>query len=67
MTDVQQKLLTLLTELDAICQREGIPYYLCKETALAAYRNEGFFPSCYEAEFAMTSAAFPCSFNAVAK
>ena len=56
MTDVQQKLLTLLTELDAICQREGIPYYLCKETALAAYRNEGFFPSCYEANVAMTTA-----------
>lgn len=55
MNDVQQKLLTLLTDLDAICQREGIQYYLCKETALAAYRNEGFFPSCYELNVAMTT------------
>lgn len=56
MNDVQQKLLTLLTDLDAICQREGIQYYLCKETALSAYRNEGFFPSCYEVNVAMTTA-----------
>ena len=53
MTDIQQKLLTLLTDLDAVCQREGIRYYLCKETALGAYRHEGFFPSCCEANVAM--------------
>lgn len=56
MTDVQQKLLTLLTDLDAVCQREGIQYYLCKETALSAYTKEGFFPSCCEANVAMTTA-----------
>lgn len=55
MTDIQQKLLTLLTDLDGICQREGITYYLCKETALGAYRNEAFFPSCCEANVAMTT------------
>ncbi len=55
MTDVQQKLLTLLIELDTICQREGIQYYLCNETALAAYTKEGFYPSCYEANVAMTT------------
>lgn len=55
MTDVQQKLLTLLTDLDTICQREGIQYYLCKETALAAYTTQGFFPSCYEANVAMAA------------
>ena len=56
MTDVQQKLLTLLTDLDAVCQREGIHYYLCKETALGAYRNGEFLPSCCEANVAMTAA-----------
>ena len=54
MTDIQQKLLTLLTDVDAICRREGIRYYLCKETALSAYRNGEFFPSCCEANVAMT-------------
>ena len=53
MTDIQQKLLTLLTDLDAVCQREGIRYYLCQETALGAYRNQAFFPSCCEASVAM--------------
>lgn len=56
MTDIQQKLLTLLTDLDAVCQREGIHYYLCKETALGAYRNGEFLPSCCEANVAMTAA-----------
>lgn len=55
MTDIQQKLLTLLTDLDAVCQREGIRYYLCKETALGAYRDEAFLPSCCEANVAMTT------------
>lgn len=55
MTDIQQKLLGLLIDLDAVCQREGIPYYLCKETALGAHRNGAFFPSCCEANVAMTA------------
>ncbi len=55
MTDVQKKLLNLLIELDTICQREGIQYYLCKETALSAYKEKGFFPSCYEINVAMTT------------
>ena len=55
MTDIQQKLLTLLTDLDAVCQREGIRYYLCKETALSAHRSGEFFPSCCEANVAMTT------------
>lgn len=55
MTDIQQTLLSLLTDLDAVCQREGIRYYLCKETALGAYRGGAFFPSCCEANVAMTA------------
>lgn len=54
MTDIQQKLLTLLVDVDAVCRREGIRYYLCKETALSAYREGTFFPSCCEANVAMT-------------
>ena len=55
MTDIQQVLLTLLTDLDEVCQREGIRYYLCKETALGAYRDGRFLPSCCEANVAMTT------------
>lgn len=55
MTDIQQKLLTLLTDLDAVCRRENIRYYLCKETALGAYRDGAFLPSCCEANVAMTT------------
>lgn len=67
MTDIQQKLLTLLTDLDAICQREGIRYYLCKETALGAHRNGEFFPSCCEANIAMTAEDAVRLIKAVAK
>lgn len=55
MTDIQEKLLALLVDLDAICQREKIPYYLCQETALGAYKSGEFLPSCCQASVAMTT------------
>lgn len=56
MTDIQQKLLDLLTDLDDVCQREGIEYFLCDETALAAVARGSFFPACCQASVAMTPA-----------
>ena len=54
MNDIQQKLFDLLTDLDDICTREGIRYYLCEETALAAQVRGNFFKSCLQASVAMT-------------
>ena len=36
MTDIQKKLMELLIEIDDICKREKIKYYLCDETAHGA-------------------------------
>lgn len=55
MIDVQEKLLELLKDLDAICKREGIWYSLCGETALAAVTQQEFYPDCCEASVAMTT------------
>lgn len=54
MNDIQQKLFELLTDIDEICKREGIPYYLCAETALSASVTGKFFNSCAQASVAMT-------------
>ena len=44
MTPVQENLLKLLKEIDAICKKHGITYYLAGGTALGAVRNNGFLP-----------------------
>ena len=44
MTPVQQNLLKLLKEIDAMCKKHGITYYLAGGTALGAVRNNGFLP-----------------------
>lgn len=54
MTEIQQKLLELLCDLDTICQRENIPYYLSGHTALSAYTRSEFFPDCCQASVSMT-------------
>lgn len=54
MTDVQEKLLELLIDLDDICQRNNIKYYLCSETVLGAFTKKAFLSSCCEANVAMT-------------
>ncbi len=46
MTDIQNRLFTLLCDLDDICKKEGIPYYLIRETAQAASLQQAFFPNC---------------------
>ena len=55
MTDIQNKLLELLSEVDAICKREGIQYYLCEETAHGAIKNRTFHSDCCQANIAMTT------------
>ena len=54
MTDIQNILLDLLTDLDAICKKENIKYSLCLETAHSAVLQQSFYPSCCEANVAMT-------------
>lgn len=44
MVELQRKLYTLLLELDAICVKHGIRYYLSGGTNLGALRHEGFIP-----------------------
>ncbi len=44
MTPVQQNLLKLLKEIDEICKKHDITYYLAGGTALGAVRNNGFLP-----------------------
>ncbi len=54
MTDVQKKLFELLTDLDDICKRRHIDYYLCAETAHGAFVKKAFHEDCCEASVAMT-------------
>ncbi len=42
MTDIQKTLFTLLTEIDGICRRHGISYFLSENTALAAVQIKAF-------------------------
>lgn len=44
MNEVQQGMLVLLQEIDGICSRNGITYYLGGGTALGAIRHQGFLP-----------------------
>ena len=55
MTEVQEMLLELLTDIDTICKRENLKYYLCAETAHAAFMKNAFYPNCCEASVAMTA------------
>lgn len=54
MTDVQKKLLELLTELDEICKRENIKYYLCDESAHAAVMGQNLYKNSCRVSVAMT-------------
>lgn len=54
MTELQGKLLQLLTEVDEICQRNEIKYYLCEETAYGAVAKNGFLSENCRANVAMT-------------
>ena len=44
MTDIQERLLSILLEIDEICKENDITYYLDGGTALGAWRHRGFLP-----------------------
>lgn len=54
MTDVQLVLLKLLREIDQICEKEQIDYFLADHTAFYAYMKNRFTSKVYEANVLMT-------------
>ena len=51
--DVHQVLLTMLKDIDALCKRHHIPYFLNGGSALGAVRHGGFIPWDDDADIAM--------------
>ena len=56
MRDLQQMLLDMMLELDAICRKHDIPYTLLGGTMLGAVRDGGFIPWDDDLDLAFTAA-----------
>ena len=54
MTELQRRVLVLLKEIDEICRKNGIEWYLAAGTALGAIRHQGFIPWDDDADIYMT-------------
>lgn len=54
MTEIQQEILKLILEIDSICRKYDIEYYLEGGSALGAIRHGGFLPWDDDADLAMT-------------
>ena len=55
MTELQEKVLELLKEIDALCKANGIEFFLAAGSALGAVRHHGFIPWDDDADICMTS------------
>lgn len=55
MTDLQERILELLKEIDSLCRENDIEYYLAAGTALGAVRHHGFLPWDDDADIYMTA------------
>ena len=51
--DVQEVLLEMLKDIDDLCQKHKIPYFLNGGSALGAVRHKGFIPWDDDADIAM--------------
>ncbi len=58
MTDLQFRMLELVLEIDEICKRHGITYYLTGGSVLGAVRHKGFIPWDDDVDIMMTRDAF---------
>ncbi|MDD6466783.1 MAG: LicD family protein [Erysipelotrichaceae bacterium] len=56
--DVQMTLLEMLKDIDQICQKHQIPYWLNGGSALGAVRHQGFIPWDDDADIAMMQSDF---------
>jgi len=54
MTEIQTKILSLLEEVDTICRKNGIEYYLEGGAILGAIRHGGFLPWDDDSDITMT-------------
>ena len=54
MTELQAKLLRLLKELDRLCRKHEVSYYLVGGSLIGALRHEGFVPWDDDADVVMT-------------
>lgn len=54
MMELQEKVLSLLKQIDAICRENGIEYYLTAGTLIGALRHRGFIPWDDDADIIMT-------------
>lgn len=58
LTDLQEKMLELVLEIDAICRKHGIDYYLAGGSILGAVRHKGFIPWDDDIDIMMTRKSF---------
>lgn len=58
MTDLQMRMLELVLEIDEICRKHHITYYLTGGSVLGAVRHKGFIPWDDDVDIMMTRDAF---------
>ena len=56
--DVQDKLLIILKEIDRVCKKNNIDYFISDGTCLGAIRHQGFIPWDDDADIAMSRDEF---------